>query len=59
MIEEAKFALYGLLKPNKVKQKLLQILAYWPAVILIGGAIVTLGWIAALVWLILRALHIV
>jgi len=60
MIEDIQFAHYRLLGLKKVKQKLLQIFDYWPAVILVvGGTIVTLGWTPALAWLTLRLLHVV
>jgi hypothetical protein len=60
MTEKVKAAYYRLLEPRKVRQKLSQILSYWPIVILVvGGIIVTLGWIAALAWLILHLLDIV
>jgi hypothetical protein len=47
---------HRLREPNK---RLSQIFAYWPPVILVvGGTIVTLAWIGALVWLILRSFNV-
>ena len=43
MTEETQAAYYRLLEPSKVRQKLSQILSYWPTVILASGIIVTLG----------------
>ena len=59
MTEKIQAAYYRLLEPRKVRQKLSQILSYWPTVILASGIIVTLGWNAALAWLILRLFHVV
>ena len=59
MSEEVEAAYCRLLEPSKVRQKLSQILSYWPTVILASGIIVTLGWNAALAWLILRLFHVV
>jgi hypothetical protein len=60
MTKEVQPAYYRLLEPSMVRQKLSQILSYWPAVILVvGGIVVTLCWIAALAWLILHLLDVV
>ena len=54
MTEEIQAAYYRLLEPSKVRQKLSQILSYWPIAILASGIIITLGWNAALAWLIMH-----
>jgi len=53
---------YPLHESSKIsrKRKLSRLLAaYWPAVALVIGGIVTLAWAAVLVWVILRLLRLV